>query len=47
MSDKAEKKSLQPNTSNPSVLQTEVHIKPQSPEKKIAVTKQEDSKTSP
>ena len=49
MSDKAEKKSLQPNTSNPSVLETEVHIKPQTPEKKIAVPKQkdEDSKTSP
>ncbi|MEM7715350.1 MAG: hypothetical protein AAF349_17540 [Cyanobacteria bacterium P01_A01_bin.68] len=47
MSDKAEKKSLQPNTSNSSVLQTEVHIQPQAPEKQIAVTKQEDSKTSP
>lgn len=47
MSDKAEKKSPSSNTSNPSVSETEVHIQPQTPEKEIAVPKQEDSKTSP
>ncbi|MEL6457500.1 MAG: hypothetical protein AAFX46_07155 [Cyanobacteria bacterium J06636_27] len=47
MSDKAEKKILQSNSSNPSVSETEVHIQPQTPEKKIAIPKQEDSKMSP
>ncbi|MEO0935109.1 MAG: hypothetical protein AAFY21_15600, partial [Cyanobacteria bacterium J06641_2] len=47
MSDKAEKKILQSNSSNPSVSETEIHIQPQTPEKKIAIPKQEDSKMSP
>ncbi|MDY6902719.1 MAG: hypothetical protein SWZ49_32305 [Cyanobacteriota bacterium] len=47
MSDKAEQKSLESNASNPSVSETEVHIQPQAPEQKIAIPKQEESKTSP
>ena len=44
MSDKAEQKSLK---SNYSISETEVHIQPQTPEKKIAILKQEDANPSP
>ncbi|MEM6398700.1 MAG: EcsC family protein [Cyanobacteria bacterium P01_D01_bin.116] len=44
MSDKTEQKSLK---SNYSASETEVHIQPQTPEKKIAILKQEDANPSP